>query len=236
MSEVMEFIKGCENGATEEMLTAQFPDMKKIELANVLNSMLQKSQIELFKSGNRIYYKSIHNKTADYETMIMSLIAQSGSSGLWLRDIKNKTNIPHNLVLKILKVLEDTRRIKSIKSVKNNRRTFVLYDVKPDEDVSGGVWFCNNDVDSIFVTKLMDVIYRFVHKPEDPFVLNKISNLVKLDAIRDFISGSGISEVELSMSDVNTLIDCLCYDGRLERIETDNGVALRALKDEYMKL
>lgn len=236
MNEVMEFINASENGMTEEMLTARFPSLRKAELASILNGLLQQNQIELFKDGDRIYYKSVRNKTADYESIIISLIAQSGSTGLWLRDIKNRSNIPHNLVLKILKVLEDTRKIKSIKSVKNNRKTFVLYDTKPDEDVSGGVWFCNNDVDSIFVNKLMDVIYKFVYRPEEPFVLNKLSSLVKLKAVEDFVSSSGISEVELSTDDVGTLIDCLCYDGKLERIETGEGVALRALKDEYMRL
>ncbi|ELA41426.1 uncharacterized protein VICG_01531 [Vittaforma corneae ATCC 50505] len=53
--------------------------------------------------------------------------------------------------------------------------------------------------------------------------------------VREFISTSGISEVVLTVEDVNTLIDCLVYDGKIERIEVGGDVALRALKDEYMK-
>jgi len=236
MHEILEFIKAAENGATEDSICARFPAMKKTELAGILNDLLHHNQIEIFKDGSLIYYKSVHNRTADYESLILNLISQSGANGLWLRDIKSKTNIPHNLVLKILKMLEDTRKIKSIKSVKNNRKTFVLYDVKPAEDVSGGVWFSNNDVDSIFVDKLMEVIYRFVSKPEEPFILNKIDNLVRSRTLREFIVNSGISQVDLSAEDIGILIDCLCYDGKLEKIEFEGSFVLRALRDDYMKL
>lgn len=236
MNEMLEYIKKNENGVTEQMLTSNFQILNKTEIANILNILLQQNQIEIVKDGNTIYYKAIVNKSVGYEALILNLIGQGGSSGLWLRDIKSKTNIPHNLVLKILKTLEDTRKIKSIKSVKNNRKTYVLYDIKPDEDVSGGVWFSNNDVDLVFVNKLMDIIFRFIYKQESPYFLNKIDNLVKLKSIREFILNSKISEVELSMEDVNTLIDCLVFDGRIEKIETADGISLRALNENYMKL
>lgn len=233
---MLEFIRKNENGATEQMLCSNFAILNKSEIASTLNTLLQQNLIEIVKDGNTLYYKLIENKNVGYEALIVNLIGQSGSSGLWLKDIKSKTNIPHNLVLKILKVLEDTRKIKSIKSVKNNRKTYVLYDIKPDEDVSGGVWFSNNDVDLVFVNKLMDVILQFVTKPEGPYILNKISNLVRLKSIKEFIGKSGISEVELSMEDINTLVDGLVYDGKIEKIETDDGIALRALSENYMKL
>lgn len=236
MTEMLEYIKKNENGVTEQMLCSNFTTLNKVEIANNLNILIQQNQIEVLKDGNTIYYKAIVNKSVGYEALILNLIGQSGSSGMWLRDIKSKTNIPHNLVLKILKVLEDTRKIKSIKSVKNNRKTYVLYDIKPDEDVSGGVWFSNNDVDLVFVNKLMDIIYQYVHRPEGPYILNKIDNLVNVKTIREFILHSKISEVELSMEDINTLIDCLVYDGRIERIETGDGIVLRALNENYMKL
>ncbi|ELA41440.1 uncharacterized protein VICG_01545 [Vittaforma corneae ATCC 50505] len=235
MSEMLEFISASENGVTEDMLCKRFPNIKKADMAVILNSFLQQNQIEVQRSGTTLLYKCIQSRNSSYEALVLNLIAQSGSSGLWLKDIKNKTNIPHNLILKILRVLEETRRIKSIKSVKNNRKIYVLFDIKPDEDISGGVWFSNNDVDLVFVNKLMEIIYQYVRKPEGPFVLNKVDNLVKLRMVREFISTSGISEVVLTVDDVNTLIDCLVYDGKIERIEVGGDVALRALKDEYMK-
>lgn len=236
MNEILEFIKSQENGVTEEILCSNFSNIKKTDMVVSLNTLIHQNLIEIKKIGNSLTYFSIQNKNTGYEALILSLIAQGGTSGLWLRDIKTKTNIPHNLVLKILKGLEDTRKIKSIKSVKNNRKTYVLYDVKPDEDVSGGVWFSNNDVDLVFVNRLMDIILQFVRKEEGSFLLNKIDGLVKMKTVKDFVSASRISEVELSIEDITTLIDCLVYDGRLEKIELEDGIGLRVIKDDYMKL
>ncbi|KAM0680372.1 DNA-directed RNA polymerase III subunit RPC6 [Glugoides intestinalis] len=234
--EILEFIKTHENGATEKMLSTMTGTLSKPEIVTALNILHQKSLIEVQRIDGELVYKAAINKNNSYEALILNLIAQGGASGLWLKDIKNKTNIPHNLVLKILKVLEDSKKIKSIKSVKNNRKTYVMFDVKPDEDVSGGVWFSNNDVDLIFVNKLMEIIYQFVKKPESAFVLNKLDNLTRLRMVKEFISTCGISEVELSIEDINTLIDCLVFDGKIEKLEVENEIALRALKEDYYKL
>lgn len=236
MEETLAFISENENGTTEDMLCRKFPNTKKIDMVTILNNLLQQNKIEIQKSGNTLIYKGVQNRNTGYEALILNLIAESGASGLWLKDIKNKTNIPHNLVLKLLRMLEEARKIKSVKSVKNNRKTYVLFDTKPDEDISGGVWFSNNDVDLIFVNKLMDIICQYVRKPEGPFTLNRIEDLVKLRAVKEFISVSKISEVELSIEDINTLVDCLVYDGKLERLEIEGETVLRAMKEDYMKL
>lgn len=233
MNEILEFLESFEEGATEEQLSMHFSRLKKIELASILNNLLQSNQIEIYDSGSKIYYKAVLNKTINYESMILSLLGQCGSTGMWLRDIKINTNIPHNLILKILRNLEASRKIKTVKSIKNNRKMYMLYDVRPAEDVTGGVWFSNNDVDLVFVNKLMDVIYKFCYKKEDDYVLSKIDSLTKLVDVKEFIENSGISEVELSINDLNTLIDGLIFDGKMEKYSVEDGVVLRCLKDSY---
>lgn len=235
MSEILNFIAELDQGVTEDQLSHKFSSLSKLEIVNQLNQLIKANEIEIINEHGKILYKAIQNKTADYEAMVLAILAKTGSSGLWLRDIKTKTNIPHNLILKILRNLEVNRKIKSIKSVKNNRKIYILYDIKPDEDVTGGVWFNNNDVDLIFVNKLQDVIYRFCYKKEESFVLNKIDSLVRMSDLIEFISSSKISEIPLSPSDINTLVDCLVFDGRMEKYEIDDGIALRVLSDSYLK-
>ena len=235
MKEIFEFIAESEHGVTEDQLTLKFNFIKKIEIANHLNNMIKGNEIEVVNEDGITFYRAIQNKTPDYEALVLALIAKAESTGLWLRDIKTKTNIPHNLILKILKALELNKNIKSIKSVKNNRKTYILYDIKPDEDVTGGVWFNNNDVDLVFVNKLQDIIYKFCLKKEEPFILNKIDSLVRISDLIEFILKSKISEIPLMVSDINTLIDCLVFDGRMERYEVEDGIALRSLSKSFMK-
>lgn len=238
MLDILEFLSSpaiLDDGASEEQLCNKFPMLTKVDLASYLNELLQSGQIELINGNNEVYYKVIQNRALDYEAMIIALLAKTGSTGMWLRDIKVKTNIPHNLVLKILKTLETGRKIKSVKSIKNNRRMYMLYDVRPAEEVTGGVWFNNNDVDLVFVNKLMEIIYKFCDKRDEPFALNKIESLTKISELRDFIVNSGITEVELNMNDLGTLVDCLVSDGRVEKYNTDDGVVIRCLRPDYLK-
>lgn len=120
--------------------------------------------------------------------------------------------------------------------MKNNRKTYILYDIKPDEEVTGGVWFSNNDVDLVFVNKLMDIIYKFCYKKDDAYSISKIDSLVRVTDLVDFITNSHISEIPLSLMDINILLDCMVFDGRLERYEVPDGIALRVLKPDYLTL
>ena len=88
----------------------------------------------------------------------------------------------------------------------------------------------------MFVTRLMEIIYKFVYRKEESFLLSKIDSLARIADVKEFICSSGVSEVDLSMEDVNTLIDCLIFDGRMERIEVEGGIALRVLREDYLKL
>lgn len=229
MRELLSFIEGFEEGATEEQICRQFPRIRKVELAAILNNMLQSAQIEVYEADSKIFYKALENKTLAYESMILGLLGQSGSTGTWLRDIKVKTNIPHNLILKILRSLEASQKIKTVKSVRNNRKMYMLYDISPAEEITGGVWFSNGDVDLVFVNKLMDLIHQYCARPEDEFTLPRIESLPRLSEVSDYIGRSGISEVELSRADLAVLIDCLVYDGRLEKYSVDGDTVLRSV-------
>ncbi|KAI5151617.1 DNA-directed RNA polymerase III subunit RPC6 [Enteropsectra breve] len=234
MSKIYEYISENEDGVDEAMLSAKFNDLTKIDIAKELSVLLRGNQIEVLTIEGKMLYKSSLVKVDNYTTMIMMLIQHSGTTGVWLRDIKTKTNIPHNLVLKILKNLESARKIKSIKNIKNNRKMYILYDTKPDDNVSGGVWFSNNDVDLDFVNRLMDVIYKYCYKPEDASILTKLESLVKEDDLFEFILKNKLTEVELTMNDLGVLIDTLIYDGRMERYRVNGTSFLRSLKEDYL--
>ena len=176
------------------------------------------------------------NRLHEYEQLVITAVERAGSTGLWLRDINIKTNIPHNLLLLILKNLENSKKIKSIKSIKNNRKTYILYDILPDEDLTGGVWFSNNDVDSIFVNKLMDLIYKFIYKKEEAHTLNKINTLVRTTDVLNYIKSTRISEIDLTHSDINIIIDCLVFDMKVERFTVVDGIALRSLPENFLNL
>lgn len=234
MQEILDFLESLEDGATEQQLSMHFKKLKRIELVTILNSLVNSDRIEVIKSNDNVFYKNVVCKTISHEDMILDILKQSGSKGLSLREIKMKTTISHTLLLKLLKNFEASRKIKSIKSVKNNRKIYMLYDVKPSDDISGGIWFSNNDVDLEFVQKLMSIILKFCYVKEEEYALPTINSLFKTSDVKEFIENSGISEVNLTINDINMLIDALVYDGKIEKYEIENGTALRCLNDNYL--
>ncbi len=233
MQELIEFIQKFKEGLTEQEICKHFKNIEKKELAIMLNELLHSNQIEITKIDNHLRYKYIEDNIVSNEDAILKLLKESGPKGMWLRDIKLKTNLPHNLLLKLLRNLEAFRKIKSINSVKNNKKIYMLFDVTPSDDVSGGIWFNNNDVDLIFVNKLMNIIYQYCDIKEEDYILPTINSLPRVQDVMQFLETSGISEVKLTIEDVNMLIDCLVYDGKIQKYHLENGIAIKCLRHNF---
>ena len=63
----------------------------------------------------------------------------------------------------MFKNLENNRYIKSIKSVKHpTRKIYMLYNLQPSIDVTGGPWFTDSELDTEFIETLLEVCWRFI--------------------------------------------------------------------------
>ncbi|KAI9814695.1 MAG: 34-kDa subunit of RNA polymerase III (C) [Thelocarpon impressellum] len=104
-------------------------------------------------------YKSM---TPD-EAMIYSYIDAAGREGIWSRTIKLRTNIHQSIMTRSIKNLESRGLIKSIKSVRWPARIFyMLASLTPSEDVTGGPWFTDGELDTDFVEVLCAQIELYI--------------------------------------------------------------------------
>lgn len=183
--------------------------------------------------------KKVSNMTAD-EAIVYSHVEAAGREGIWTKTIKAKTNLHQHIVLRCLKSLESQSYIKSVKSVKHpTRKIYMLYHLTPSIDVTGGPWFTDSELDTDFIDSLLIVIWKFIAQKTFPKCFKKkglIPNGLKqysypaqivsgmgsllptLKEVNEFIVNSGITTVELSLSDVKSLCDVLEYDEKIENI------------------
>ena len=97
------------------------------------------------------------------EFLIYRQIEQSRTTGVWTKTIKNRTNLHQTVMTKCLKSLEGKRLIKAIRSVKYpSRKIYMLAHLMPSEDVTGGPWFADGELDVDLIDELSDVICAFV--------------------------------------------------------------------------
>ncbi|PVF99480.1 hypothetical protein CPB86DRAFT_774285 [Serendipita vermifera] len=210
----------------------------KEERANALNFLLSAGMVKLLQieGSKKVVYKGIRQKEAKSKTAldkdvqsVLEQIEESKNEGIWTKAIQRRTDLPQKVVDKSLKVLEQKGLIKRIKSVKYpTRRMYMSFHLTPSEEVTGGVWYTDQEFDTAFVNILLDHIYNYIAQhslpPPTPACLRPLyprSEIVRFPDIRritDWVKRSGISEVKLRESDIESLLRVLEFDGRIERI------------------
>ncbi|KAI9672349.1 MAG: 34-kDa subunit of RNA polymerase III (C) [Caeruleum heppii] len=131
-------------------------------LGEKLMNVLIKGSLPLWRVVKKVDADRYQSMTAD-EAMIYSYIESSGREGIWSRTIKNKTNFHQSIMTRSIKSLEGRNYIKSIKSVKwPTRIIYMLAHLTPSEDVTGGPWFTDGELDTDFVEVLTKQIEKYI--------------------------------------------------------------------------
>lgn len=212
------------------------------DLMTIVQELLDKNLIKLIKQNNELKFQAVDISEAQKksamsaeEALVYSYIEASGREGIWTKTIKAKTNLHQHVVLKCLKSLESQRYVKSVKSVKfPTRKIYMLYNLQPSIDVTGGPWFTDSELDVEFINSLLTIVWRFVSERTYPngfknfsrgqrerLYAPSVKNYSTTQEILDFISAAQVANVELTTANIRSLCDVLVYDDKLEKVTHD---------------
>ncbi|KZO94658.1 hypothetical protein CALVIDRAFT_484053, partial [Calocera viscosa TUFC12733] len=162
---------------------------------------------------------------ASDEAMVYTHIQNAGNEGIWTKSLKAKLNMHATVINRCLKQLEQRQLVKSVKNVKYpTRKTYMLFNLKPSVELTGGPWFNDNELDVGFIEGLLQAVYTFIEKKTfigDNYQVWPTSRTDKyptLSDIRRFVHTSGLTEVKLEEEHVKSLLDVLVYDGQVESL------------------
>ncbi|KAI9717880.1 MAG: hypothetical protein M1812_004407 [Candelaria pacifica] len=97
------------------------------------------------------------------ETMILSHIKDAQREGIWTTNLRRRVNLHQIVVTRCIKTLESKNFIKAIKNVKYpTRKIYILATLTPSEDVTGGPWFTDGELDSHFIDYLADWVQQYI--------------------------------------------------------------------------
>lgn len=191
-------------------ISVKMPELKPNAMAQILNKLLTQGFIKLFKQNETLIYKltdptkSQVAKGADSEEKVVyEIIEGAGNKGIWIRDIRFKSNLNSTQLNKILKNLETKRLIKAVKSVaQSKKKVYMLYNLEPDTSVTGGAWYQDQDFEVEFVDILNQYCYKFLEKKRREIpdfaigpLMEKKSTFVSLQEVWEHINQLGISKV-----------------------------------------
>ncbi|KAJ3292714.1 34-kDa subunit of RNA polymerase III (C) [Borealophlyctis nickersoniae] len=166
----------------------------------------------------------------DHERIVWALIKQAGNKGIWIKDIKIKSNLHTQIVTNVMKSLEKNSVIKGVKSVKNpTKKLYMLYEIEPSVELTGGAWYTGSEMDMDFIDRLSQQVLKHIAQLTTPrtnrtaIFSSSHTSYPTVKSIHTFIRKSGMTTVELSIADVQCLIDRLEFDGKIVKIFKAGG-------------
>lgn len=238
-TEVMHLVQAYDNGISECELARTMSSTDGQRRAVAINALMNEGKIMLCKRGSELIYRAQDNRVnANHsallganveEKLVYRVVESAGSKGIWHREIRNQTKLPMNLMSKILKNLETKKLIKAVKSVTaSKKKLYMLYGIEPDKTVTGGAWYSGTEFEAEYVQVLYEQCYQFVKKhlvsseESKDFVESRKSSLVSSAEVRDYIKKLKVSTIELSLQDIETVLETIVFDGLIEKISVAN--------------
>lgn len=219
--ELLKNIKG-NNVSTEQQLALMAgvsEERYMEELIPFINQKVAENQIELYKDKNHDVASYVLIKTEDAQKfeglsseqrLVFDVCERASNKGIWTRDIKLATNIPQHNLTKILKLLEQRRLIKSVRSVASkSKKLYMLFNEIPTKEITGGPWYTDQELDQSFLDALGNFLITVVGSKSKSNI-NEISETLK---------ASGVFNVELSLDELELVLNTLVYDGELDEIK-----------------
>lgn len=119
------------------------------------------------------------------------------------------------------------------------RKIYMLYELTPSIEVSGGPWFTDRELDHEFINELQTAMLKFITSKSLPRNARAkegaatsyppaFTGYPSLNQIYLWVKNSNLTEVDLAEADIKSLLDVLVYDGKIERVV--GGTAYRALR------
>jgi DNA-directed RNA polymerase III subunit RPC6 len=215
--------------ALNRLLSQQKLDLLKSAQLGIVYRLKDKDKLTDHQQSSKNTSGADSSAGADMdEKLVYTVIKESGNKGIWIRDIATKTNVKSAALNKTLKSLEKKKLIKSLTSVNaNKKKVYMLFDIEPDRSITGGAWYSGKEFESEFVEILNEQCYHYLceRKEElekqakyqnDPILMRSASFVSSKD-IRDYIRDLRISKVDLNLDDIETILNTLVYDGKVEK-------------------
>ncbi|EAU85605.2 hypothetical protein CC1G_06318 [Coprinopsis cinerea okayama7 len=122
-----------------------------------------KGAVVAFRALEQDELESVKDLTID-EISCLHYIRVAGDQGMSSRKLRTSTGLHKAAMEKSVKTLVNRKLIKVIKgSLHNTRqRTFILYDLEPGVEITGGSWYTDKKIDVEFIDQVKSFCLRYI--------------------------------------------------------------------------
>lgn len=224
-------------GINHKQALNELPHLKMEDITNIINILSEKGFIRLFSVDNKIVFKGVSkdevakvSTMTSEEALIYQYIEASGTEGMWTKTIKLKTGLHDTTVAKCIKNLETRNLIKAVRNVKYpTRKVYMLWDLSPSEEVTGGPWYHDQSVDEQFVNLLYENCFKIIARRSFPLQSITATGVGACYAanygeyatakyVHDVITRMQLSNEKLSINDITSILNLLVFDGKVVKL------------------
>lgn len=214
-------------GVTNNMLKEIFSSREYPQLVPIMNELTACARLVMSKLDNKeVCYDLVSPQLAakmvgldPTARLVYQVIEKAGNKGIWTRDVRSQTRLQLPLLNKVYKALESRQLIKNVKTV-SSKKVYMLYDLRPATELTGGPWYTDQEFDHEFVQEMRSFLVKFVRG------MNK-GRGVTMQEIKDAIDTNKVSKESLGLEHVQSLVQSLAYDYLVEERGTNgDGEAL----------
>ena len=100
---------------------------------------------------------------------VYKIIADASSQGIWAKDLSSKSKIPAGTLARLTKTLEHRKLIKQITPAQyRSRKVWMLYELEPATELSGGSWYKDGQIDSELIQRLRSAALEYISNCASP--------------------------------------------------------------------
>lgn len=159
------------------------------------------------------------------EQVIYSLIEESKTRGIWIKELREGSGLNQLQLRKTLKSLETKKLIKTIKAVGTTRKCYILFSIEPDMSLTGGTFYSDQQLDSELINTLISVCGSYAASrrkhaiDENPnnIQMQREASYIRPQEIAQFITEKRVLNVPLSLEDLERILEVAVLDGTIER-------------------
>ena len=219
---------------TGDELSRRFAQVPIEEQLLAINGLLKKNLFNAQKGPDGIQYVAVSKGEASLlgsmdsnELIIYNHIKDARNEGIWTKLIKARTNLHQTIMTRCLRTLEQKQLVKSVKSVKfPTRKIYMLYDLTPSIELSGGPWYTDNELDTGFIHELSMACLRFIQSKSWPkdgrssalFPASHTHLFPSVHTVHRYLKQARLTDTELEPEHVAALLELLIYDQQIEKI------------------
>ncbi|KAF8633692.1 hypothetical protein AX15_001298 [Amanita polypyramis BW_CC] len=186
----------------------------------------EKGKLVAFRAVTKSEIAITKDLTND-EKLVLDHITSARAEGIWTKTLKAKTNLHQNVVDRCLKSLVQKKLIKRVPAV-NNKKIYMLEGLEPSAELTGGAWYIDGELDTGLIHHLSEACLKIIREMSfrkrqhsKDGAIYPISNTPKYPNAKDilrFIKKANITQVDLTVQDIEALLNVLVLDGEIEKL------------------